>query len=46
MPLPFAMAVLGLTAVLGDGLLAVLVIGAVGAVLIVALVKAVTGRKQ
>ena len=41
----FVLAALGLTSVLGAGLLAVLVIGAVGAVLIVALVKAVTGRR-
>ena len=43
---PFVLAALGVTAIVGAGLLAVLAVGIVGAVLIVALVKAVTGRKQ
>ena len=42
--LPFILAALGVTAVIGAGLVVVLLIGIVGAVLIVALVKAVTGR--
>ena len=42
--LPFVLALLGVTAVVGAGLLAILAIGVIGAVLLVALIKAVTGR--
>ena len=44
--LPFVLALLGVTAAIGAGLLAILAIGIVGALLLVVLVKAVTGRSD
>lgn len=44
--LPFVLAALGLTALVGAGLLAILAIGVIGAVILVALIKAVTGRSD
>ena len=44
--LPFVLALLGVTAAIGAGLLAILAIGVIGAVLLVALVKGLTGRRD
>lgn len=41
--LPFVLAALGVTAVIGAGLLAILAVGVIGAVVIVVLVKALSG---
>lgn len=42
--LPFVLALLGVTAAIGAGLLAILAIGLVGAVLLVVLIKAVSAK--
>ena len=44
--LPFVLALLGVTAAIGAGLLAILAIGVIGAVLLVLLIKALTGKSD
>ncbi|WP_143057994.1 GlsB/YeaQ/YmgE family stress response membrane protein [Loktanella fryxellensis] len=44
--LPFVLALLGVTAIIGTGLLVILVIGVVGAAILVALIGAIAGKRD